>query len=87
MPANRPFLAVVGDQKHGTNVEAPLATIQDALANVLARQGTGDINITFTGDLAQLARVLKPVIDKEGRRVEKNCLFYEALVCDRSKVS
>lgn len=69
LPANRPFLAVVGDQKHGTNVEAPLATIQDALTNVLARQGTGDINITFTGDLAQLARVLKPVIDKEGRRV------------------
>lgn len=35
LPANNPFLAVVGDQKHGTNVEAPLATIQEAVANVI----------------------------------------------------
>lgn len=69
LPANRPFLAVVGDQKHGTNVEAPLSTIQAAVADVLARQGTGDINITFIGDLAQLGRVLKPVIERENRRV------------------
>lgn len=69
LPANKPFLAMVGDQKNGTNVEAPLATIQEALANVLAAQGTGDIRITFTGDLAQLGRVLKPVIDKENSRV------------------
>lgn len=72
LPANRPFLAVVGDQKSGTNVEAPLATIQEALANVLARQGAGDITITFAGDLAQLGRVLKPVIDRENRRVGGN---------------
>lgn len=32
LPANQPFLAVVGDQKHGTNVEAPLSTIQEAVA-------------------------------------------------------
>lgn len=31
LPANKPFMAVVGDQRHGTNVEAPLATIQQAL--------------------------------------------------------
>ena len=31
LPANKPFLAVVGDQRHGTNVEAPLSTIQDAV--------------------------------------------------------
>jgi hypothetical protein len=62
-------MAMVGDQKNGTNIEAPLATIQEALANVLAAQGTRDINITFTGDLAQLARVLKPVIDRENSRV------------------
>jgi len=35
LPANRPFLAVVGDQKHGTNVEAPLATIQQAVTVAL----------------------------------------------------
>lgn len=35
LPANRPFLAMVGDQTHGTNVEAPLATIQEAVALVM----------------------------------------------------
>jgi len=35
LPANRPFLAVVGDQRHGTNVEAPLETIQEAVAVVI----------------------------------------------------
>ena len=34
LPANRLFLAVLGDQKHGTNVEAPLSVIQEAVANV-----------------------------------------------------
>ena len=38
LPANKPFLAMVGDQKHGTNVEAPLATIQEAVALVLQDQ-------------------------------------------------
>lgn len=31
LPANKPFLAMVGDQKHGTNIEAPLTTIQEAV--------------------------------------------------------
>jgi len=32
---NKPFMAVVGDQRQGTNVEAPLATIQEAVRNVI----------------------------------------------------
>lgn len=39
LPANKPFLAVVGDQKNGTNVEAPLETIKQAVAEVMARNG------------------------------------------------
>lgn len=35
IPANAPFLAVLGDQKRGTNVEAPLETIQQAVALVM----------------------------------------------------
>ena len=35
LPANKPFLAMVGDQKHGTNIEAPLTTIQQAVALVM----------------------------------------------------
>ena len=35
LPANKPFMAVVGDQRHGTNIEAPLATIEQAVAEVM----------------------------------------------------
>ena len=66
LPANRPFMAMVGDQRNGTNIEAPLETIKQALTEVMAQQGW-DINVKFTGDLAALARVLAPVITKEQR--------------------
>lgn len=70
LPANKPFLAMVGDQKNGTNVEAPLETIKQALAEVMAVYGgIGDPVIRFEGDLAQLGRILKPVIDRENSRV------------------
>lgn len=69
IPANHEFLAVLGDQTNGTNIEAPLATIQQALAEFMeAYTGQQDITIRFAGDLAQLARVLKPYIDKEENR-------------------
>lgn len=35
IPANDPFVAVLGDQKHGTNIEAPLSTIQEAVKLVI----------------------------------------------------
>lgn len=41
LPANKPFLAMVGDQKNGTNIEAPLETIKQALAEVLQDTGGG----------------------------------------------
>lgn len=68
IPPNHRFLAMLGDQTNGTNVEAPLETIQEALAEVLAAQGGQDITIRFAGDLAQLVRVLNPYIDKENNR-------------------
>lgn len=39
IPPNREFLAVLGDQKHGTNIEAPLDTIQQAAAQAFAGMG------------------------------------------------
>jgi hypothetical protein len=36
IPPNREFMAVLGDQKRGTNVEAPLETIQQAVAQTFA---------------------------------------------------
>lgn len=42
IPPNREFLAVLGDQKHGTNIEAPLSTIEQAVENALKRNGGSD---------------------------------------------
>lgn len=43
IPPNREFLAVLGDQKHGTNIEAPLSTIEEAVENVLNRRQSNGI--------------------------------------------
>ncbi|MBQ6840021.1 MAG: hypothetical protein IJO45_04960 [Oscillospiraceae bacterium] len=43
LPANKPFLAVVGDQRHGTNIEAPLETIQQAVAVVMEDMAAGNM--------------------------------------------
>lgn len=72
IPPNREFLAVLGDQKNGTNVEAPLETIKQAVADVLSQNGSGEeITIKFTGDLATLARVLTPEITRQQRRTQR----------------
>lgn len=39
IPPNSPFLAVLGDQPSGTNIEAPLSTIKDALLQAMAQSG------------------------------------------------
>lgn len=36
IPPNAPFLAMLGDQRNGTNIEAPLDTIKQAVAEVMA---------------------------------------------------
>ena len=43
LPANKPFLAMVGDQRNGTNIEAPLTTIQAAMADVLGDYTAGNM--------------------------------------------
>ena len=68
---NQPFLAMVGDQKRGTNIEAPMDTIKQGVREVMGeRGGTGvpNVNIRFSGSLSQLARALKPEIEIESAR-------------------
>lgn len=43
IPPNRQFLALLGDQRHGTNIEAPLATIEQAVAGVMADVQAGQM--------------------------------------------
>lgn len=47
IPPNAPFMAMLGDQKHGTNIEAPLSTIESALDNVLNRRGGASGSMTL----------------------------------------
>lgn len=47
IPPNREFLAVLGDQSTGTNIEAPLETIKQALAEVIAESGGTGGEITL----------------------------------------
>lgn len=39
IPANNEFLAVLGDQKQGTNIEAPLDTIVEAVMTAMSKSG------------------------------------------------
>jgi phage-related protein len=57
IPPNREFLAVLGDQKRGTNIEAPLDTIVEAFQRV-QNNGVNDVNIKFSGNEGQLLRYL-----------------------------
>ena len=61
LPANQPFLAVVGDQKRGTNVEAPLATIQEAVAAVMADHTAGNM-AGHEATVAVLRQILEAVL-------------------------
>lgn len=57
IPPNSQFLAMLGDQKSGTNIEAPLDTIKQAVSEVIADQ---NINVNFGGTMGALIRVLNP---------------------------
>lgn len=60
LPANKPFMAVVGDQHHGTNVEAPLATITEAVK--LAMEDLQDGNLSgHRATVEILGRILEAV--------------------------
>lgn len=52
IPPNREFLAVLGDQKSGTNIETPLLTMIQAFKQAMSEMGvTGGGNMTVTLEL------------------------------------
>ena len=70
IPANREFLAVLGDQRSGTNVEAPLATIEQAVANVLSRMGGfGTQQAVLEIDGEKFGKLIYKLNKREGKRV------------------
>lgn len=68
IPPNNQFLAVLGDQRSGRNLEAPESLIRQIVREESGGGNAPTVNIQFTGSLAQLARVLNPVITVEDRR-------------------
>ena len=73
IPPNREFLAVLGDQKQGTNIEAPLSTIEKALENVMNRRGYGgQQTVILQLDREQLGKVVYELNKAETRRIGVN---------------
>lgn len=76
IPANREFLAVLGDQSHGTNVEAPLDTIKQAVAEVMEDLHAGQM-AGFEAVVSVLREILSAVYGIEltdedvGRAVQR----------------
>ena len=56
IPPNREFMAVLGDQKSGTNIEAPLDTIKQAVAEVLGQGNDRPITIIVQMDGKEMFR-------------------------------
>ena len=71
IPPNREFMAVLGDQTRGNNIEAPEDLIRKIVREETAGNGGWDLNITFEGDLAQFIRYLEPKITAQQRKTNR----------------
>lgn len=71
IPPNREFLAVLGDQKSGTNIETPLSTMVDAFRIAMRdmNMGGGQNEAQLVLDGEVLGKVVYKVYNKENRRV------------------
>lgn len=71
---NNPMLGVLGDNRTEYEVAAPESVLRDSFLDALSMSGMSgrqnvQVNIRFTGDLAQLGRVLQPLITVETARL------------------
>ena len=72
IPPNREFLAVLGDQTRGTNIEAPVYEIEAAVARGIQRAGGaggGNTTVILEVDRQVLGRVTYRANQAESRRV------------------
>jgi phage-related protein len=70
IPPNSQFLAVMGDQRSGRNLEAPEGLMRQIVREEM--QGGQEVTINFAGSLGALVRELKPYIDKENVRIGRS---------------
>lgn len=73
IPPNREFMAVLGDQKSGTNIETPLATMVQAFRQALSEGGYGGSSeAVLMLDREQLGKVVWKLNKAEGNRIGVN---------------
>lgn len=68
IPANREFLAVLGDQKRGTNIEAPADLIRQIVREEVKNSGGGGNHITIVLDSVNGKKIFDAVV-KENNAV------------------
>ena len=51
IPPNAPFMAMLGDQRHGTNIEAPLDTIKQAVREVIGNGSRNNVTYHFVAEI------------------------------------
>lgn len=68
IPANREFLAVLGDQKHGTNIEAPADLIRQIVREEVKNSGGGGNHITIVLDSVNGKKLFDAIV-KENNAV------------------
>lgn len=76
IPPNKEFLAVLGDQKSGTNIETPLATMVDAFKQAMAESGSGTTTVVIQLDGKEIARSTVKNINNMTRAAGKPVLLY-----------
>ena len=76
IPPNREFLAVLGDQKSGTNIETPLATMVDAFKQAMAESGGSATTVVIQLDGKEIARSTVKNINNMTRAAGKPVLLY-----------
>lgn len=73
IPPNREFMAVLGDQKSGTNIETPLATMVQAFRQALSEGGYGGSSeAVLMLDRETLGKVVWKLNKAEGNRIGVN---------------
>ena len=69
IPPNREFLAVLGDQKQGNNIEAPAAAIEAAVARGMAQYGGGNQTAILKIGEQELGRIIFKLNKDQTQRV------------------
>ena len=72
IPPNREFMAVLGDQKSGTNIETPLATMVQAFKQAMNETGVAgsrQMTVIFQLDRRELGRTIYQLNNEETQRV------------------